>query len=112
MKTRIEGHTKNSILITSGKDQRVIECQEAIVKLWLSSGTILGIKYGNMLYPNIWKIRVIYGPVDSRYTHYLEEGQHDHFDKSDACLSDVFETEEEIIMMQVIPRTHYKGAKE
>lgn len=111
MKTRIEGHTKDSILITSGEEQRVVECQDAIVKLWLSSGTILGIKYGNMLYPNIWKIRVIYGPVDKHYDHYFAENLLDHFDSSDCCLSDVFETEEEVIMMQVIPRTHYKGDK-
>ena len=109
MKTRIEGHTKTSITITTDEKQEVIECADCIVKLWLSSGTILGIKYcDNLLYHNIWKIRVLYGPVNAHY-NYKQCFDNDGFDLSDNCCSDVFETEEEVVNIRIIHRSHYMG---
>lgn len=104
MKTFIAGHTKDTICITQGDVQEVIECKNSIVKLWLSSGTILGMKYGNMLDPNIWKIRVLYGPVDSRYIYKqcFNTGAFDFI-----CDTDTFETEEEVVNIKIIPRSYY-----
>ena len=108
MNTRIEGHTKNSICITTKGKQEVVECKDSIVKLWLSSGTILGMKYGNMLDPYIWKIRVLHGPVDARYC-YTQCWNTGAFDNNCCCGSDIFETEEEVVNMRIIPRANYMG---
>jgi hypothetical protein len=106
MRTRIEGHNKNSICITTDGEQSVIDCENCIVKIWLSSGTVLGMKHSNMLDQNIWKIRILCGPSDLRYiyTQCIDNGYFDHID---ACGSDVFETEEEVINIKIIPRSHY-----
>ena len=60
MKTILEGHTKDSICITTDGLQDIIKCEDSIIKFWLSSGTILGMKFGSMLYPNTWKIHILY----------------------------------------------------
>lgn len=104
MNTYIVGHRDDSIIIVRNNKQEIIPCKDAIVKLWLSSGTVLGIKYGKgLIYKDIWKIRVLNGPMDSRYIHVQ------CFDKNDPWHSDRFETEEEVINWKVIPRTHYTG---
>jgi hypothetical protein len=108
MKTRIEGHTKKSVVITSDGKQTIIECEDAIVKFWLSSGTIIGMKYDSLLHPNVWKIRILCGPADNEYIH-RQRFADDYFDLTDCCGSDVFETNEEVINMKVIPRTYYAG---
>ena len=106
MRTYIAGHTKDTFCITRGDRQEVIECKDSIVKLWLSSGTILGMKYGNMLDPNIWKIRILHGPVDNRYMYKscFNTGAFDvEWD------TDTFETEEEVVNIKIIPRSYYEG---
>lgn len=110
MKTIIEGHNKNSICITTNGEQDIIKCEDSIVKLWLSSGTILGMKYGNMLYPNSWLIRILHGPMNKNYVYRqcLYRTEEDKpFDLE--CDSDIFETEEEVLNYRVIPRTYYMG---
>lgn len=105
MRTRIEGHTKSSICITTDGLQDVISCESCIIKFWLSSGTILGMKLGGKLYPNTWKIRILHGPISNNYYFkqcvYKDRG----FDLD--VDSDIFETDEEVMSYRIIPIDKY-----
>lgn len=105
MKTRVFGEQKDTVVIeVAGKDNIEISAINSIVKLLFSDGTVLGIKYGkdSLMYPNIWKIRVI---VQGREKHnYLQ-----CFNETLLHYSDVYETEAELIKYKVIPRSDYKG---
>lgn len=110
MITRIEGHDRNSICITTKGDQDVIECRDSIIKFWLSSGTILGMEFGSKSLPNTWKINVFYGPVNKNYYHKkcLYKLQEDHYFDLDYD-SEIFETDEEVLHYQIIPCTWQAG---
>ena len=105
MRTRIEGHTKDTICITTNGEQDIIECKDCHMKLWLSAGTILMMEYDTTAGVNIWRVRIIYGPVDKNYVYrqnlYQESG---FFAFDDCCTSEVFETEEEVVMFQRLDR--------
>lgn len=103
--TKVFGVDNDKVIIdTRGKAPYEIQVKDAIVKLWLSDGTVLGIKYcDNLLYHNIWKMRVLCGPNDKHYIH------RQCFDLLNGCYSDEFETEEEVVNMRIIPRSHYMG---
>lgn len=107
MRTRIEGHTKGSICITTDGLQDTIKCENSIIKFWLSSGTILGMKLGSKLYPNTWKIRILYGPINKNYYFKQCVYKDDGFDLD--IDSDIFETEEEVMNYRIIPIDNYIG---
>ena len=98
---RIEGHDNKSIKITTDKSQKIIYCENAIVRLLFSAGTTLGIRYGSKLYPEVWKIRVIQEPL----------GAYNYQSVCDASdgPSDIFEVDEDLVHYEVIPLSFYKG---
>ena len=98
--TRVEGHDNKSIKITTDKSQEIICCENAIVRLWFSAGTSLGIRYNSKLYPGIWKIRVIQEPLGAWQLQSV-------YNISDG-LSDIFEVDEELINYEIIPLSFYK----
>jgi hypothetical protein len=64
-------------------------------------------KFGSKLYPNVWKIRILYGPIDKNY--YLKQCVYIN-SGFDICISsDVFETDEEVINYRIIPIDNYMG---
>ena len=99
--TRIEGHDNKSIKITTDKSQKIIYCENAIVRLLFSAGTTLGIRYGSKLYPGVWKIRVIQEPLGAWQLHSV-------YNVSDG-LSDIFEVDEDLVHYEVIPLSFYEG---
>lgn len=104
MRTRIEGHTEGSICITTDGLQDIIECNNSIIKFWLSSGTILSMEFGGKLFPNTWKIYILYGPVDKNY--YFKQCLYKNTEAGPFLFdvdSEVFETEEEVINYRIIP---------
>ena len=101
MKTIITGKDKKSIYITTDGERDAIQCENGIIKLWLSSGTVLGMKYGSRLYPNKWKIRILYGPVNKNYIYRETIYGNDEYG------TDIFETEEEVINYRLIPNTYH-----
>lgn len=104
-KTKVFGQQTDTVVIeTEGKHIHELFAEDAIVKLWFSDGTVLGLKYGkhSELWPNMWKIRVlnkgtahwafrqIYNPTPEEY-------------------SDEYILEADLVNFKVIPRTHYSG---
>ena len=105
MRCRVFGEQKDTVVIeVAGKDAIEIPAADAIVKLWFSDGTILGIKYGkySLQYPNLWKIRII-NQGREQYQH------HQRFTETLLYNSDVYETEAEWLRYEVISRTYYAG---
>jgi hypothetical protein len=106
MRTRIFGEQTDTVVIDhyEGAFETKIKCADSIVKIWLSDGTILGLKYGkdSKLYPNIWNIRVLQqGYAEFKYTQCYNETL--------LCYSDTFEIEAELNDYEVIPRSRYEG---
>ena len=106
MKTIIEGRTPSTICITTDCEQDIIPCENSLIKLWLSSGTILCMKYGSKLFPNKWSMRILCGPADKNYV-YRQCVFNSTWDPR--LSSDSFETDEEVISYQLIPNTYYGG---
>lgn len=102
MRTRVEGYDKKSILVTTNKTHKIINCNNATVRIWLSQGTVVDVKRNDMLYPNIWKIQTINGPVGKFIYRQCS-------DRADLWKSDRFETEEEFVRYIIIPAKKYKG---
>jgi hypothetical protein len=105
MKTKVFAEQKDIVVIeVAGKDTIEITAADAIVKLWFSDGTVLGIKYGkhSLQYPNLWKIRII-NQGKEKYVH------KQRFTETLLHNSDVYETEAEWLRYEVIPRSTYKG---
>ena len=100
MKTKIAGYTKSSVCITTDGELDVIKCENSLMRLWLSSGTILNLELDKKLFQDIWKIRVLYGPVDKNYVH-KQCLFNSTWDPRES--SDVFETDEEVIHYRIIP---------
>jgi hypothetical protein len=103
MKTLIKGQLDSTLVIHSTDEVTQIPCKDCIAKLWLSDGTILGVKYSRGgLYPNVWKIRVLHSTEDSYiYTPC--------WDADDSCNTDMFETDCDVVNWKVIPRSMYMG---
>lgn len=105
MRCRVFGEQKDIVVIeVAGKEAIEIPAADAIVKLWFSDGTILGIKYGkySLQYPNLWKIRII-NRGREKHQH------HQRFTETLLYNSDVYETEAEWLRYEVIHRTYYTG---
>jgi hypothetical protein len=105
MKTKVFGEQNDMVVIeVEGKTALEIPVTDSIVKLWLSDGTILGVKYGkdSILYPNIWHLRII---NQGRENYIYRQC----FQKTLLYYSDVYETEAELVRYEVIPRSSYKG---
>jgi hypothetical protein len=103
MKTIIKGYDHNHICITTSGVEDIIDGSNSIIRLWLSSGTILGMKYGSKLFPNKWIIQALYGPVGRQYIYRQAVYGNDDYD------TDLFETEEEVVNYKVIPNAYYNG---
>jgi hypothetical protein len=105
MKTRIFGEQKDIVVVeSSDKTDIEILAEDAIVKLWFSDGTILGVKYGkhSLLYPNIWHIRILnQGTAVFKYKQCFRETL--------LYYSDLYEIDAELVNYKVIPRTYYAG---
>jgi hypothetical protein len=104
MKCRVFGEQTNVVVIESGGQTLEFYCNDSIVKLWFSDGTVLGIKYGkhSLQYPNLWKIRII-NQGKEKYVY------KQCFTETLLYNSDTYETEAELVDYEVIPRTYYVG---
>jgi hypothetical protein len=105
MKCKVFGDQKDTVVVEmASRHPFEIKAADAIVKLWFSDGTILGIKYGkySKLYHNIWNIRILNkGSKNYNYTQCFKETLLNY--------SDVYETEAELLNYRIIPRTYYVG---
>ena len=97
MRTKIYGVDDDTVILESTEETIRLPAKDAIVKIWLSGGTIIGIKYSKgMIYENVWKVRLLYGPYSK---HIMENSE----------ITDIFHTDEHIVNWKVIPRTYYEG---
>jgi hypothetical protein len=103
MKTKVFGKCTDTVIIESnGRADIELPAADAIIKLWFSDGTVLGIQYGrySKLYPNIWHIKILnQGPAAYTYRQL--------FEKSLLYNSDIYETDAELINYKKIPRTYF-----
>lgn len=104
MKTKVFGEQTNVVVIEAGGQIIELYCNDSIVKLWFSDGTILGIKYGkqSLQYPNLWKIRII-NQGREKYIY------NQRFNETLLYNTDTYETEAKLVNYEVIPRTCYVG---
>lgn len=104
-KTTVFGEHNDTVVIeTAGKRTFEIPAKDAIVKLWFSDGTILGIKYSttSKIWKDMWKIRVLCNgdrPWVFRQINTATLSQY----------SDEYTVEADLVNYKVIPRTHYSG---
>ena len=97
MRTIVRGYDKTSVLIESCGKQEIIDCENRILKLWFSDGTIIGIRFGrSLIYPNSWKVRVLYNDTGN---YYCERCSSD----PDFWNTDVFMIDAEVVDRKLIP---------
>ena len=104
-KTKVYGEQHDTVVIeTEGKHPHEIKAEDAIVKLWFSDGTVLGIKYStrSKIWRNMWKIRVLNQGTNA--WSFRQINNHTLL-----CYSDEYTIEAELVNYKIIPRTHYKG---
>ena len=104
-KTKVYGKQHDTVVVdVYNKHPYEIVAEDAIVKLWFSDGTVLGIKYGtrSKIWKNMWKIRVL-----NRGTNAWTFRQ--VFDQTLLQYSDEYAVDAELVNFKVIPRTHYNG---
>lgn len=104
-KTRVFGERTDTVVIeTVGKHPHKIEAKDAIVKLWFSDGTILGIKYStrSKIWKNMWKIMVLNQGSNAWSFRQINNPTLLEY-------SDEYTVEAELVNYKIIPRTHYKG---
>lgn len=104
-RTRVFGKLHDTIVIeTGGKPPYEIKAEDAIVKLWFSDGTILGIKYGNRskIWKNMWKIRVLNQGSNAWSFRQINN-------PTEVEYSDEYTVEAVLVNYKIIPRTHYTG---
>ena len=105
MKCKVFGEQIDIVVVELAGNKTIeIPAADSIVKLWLSDGTVLGIKYGkySMLYPNIWHIKIL-NQGREKYSY------RQCFQETLLYYSDVYETEAELVRYEVIPRRAYNG---
>ena len=105
MKSRVFGEGKDTVIIETIDDTfEVVLTKDAIVKMWFSDGTILGIKYDkySKIYPNIWHIKVL----NQGYNNYIYK---QCYKETLLYNSDVYETDAWLVHYRIIPRTYDTG---
>lgn len=97
-------HNDTVIIETYGKRMLEIPAHDAIVKLWFSDGTILGIKYSatSKIWKDMWKIRVLSQGTGIWAFRKI-------YTRTQQQYSDEYTLEAELVNYKVIPRTHYLG---
>lgn len=104
-RTRVFGKQHDTIVIeTVGKPPHEIKAEDAIVKLWFSDGTVLGIKYStrSKIWKNMWKIRVLNQGSNAWSFRQINNPTLEEY-------SDEYTVEAELVNYKIIPRTHYNG---
>lgn len=104
-RTCVFGKQHDTVVIeTEGKHPHEIKAEDAIIKLWFSDGTILGIKYStsSKIWKNMWKIRVLNQGSNAWSFRQINNPTLLEY-------SDEYTVEAELVNYKIIPRTHYKG---
>jgi hypothetical protein len=104
-KTKVYGVETDKVVIeTEGKHPFEIKAQDAIVKLWFSDGTVLGLKYStrSKIWANLWKIRVLNRGTKEWAFRQIERPTLLHY-------SDEYTLDAELVNYCVTPRTYYTG---
>lgn len=97
MRTVVRGFDKTSVLVKCHNKQEIIPCENFILKLWFSNGTIIGIRFGaSLIYPNSWKIRVLYSPDDKYHCERCSSNP-------DFWNTDIFIIDDELVDRKLIP---------
>lgn len=104
-RTRVFGEQTDTVVIeTEGKRLHEIKAKDAIVKLWFSDGTILGIQCNtcSKLWKDVWKIRVLNRGFQHWAFHQINNPALTYY-------SDEYTLDADLINFKVIPRTRYDG---
>jgi hypothetical protein len=96
-KTKVFGRGDDIVSVETDGVVTEFDCYKAIMKLWFSDGTVLGVKYGNQLCPGIWKIRALTRGKESFMHHHVNNDYYGDY-------SDVYELDSTLIKHELIPR--------
>lgn len=111
-RTRVFGEQTDTVVIeTEGKHSHEIKAKDAIVKLWFSDGTILGIQYNtrSKIWKDTWKIIVLNRGFQHWAFHQINNPTFQINNPTLTYYSDEYTLDADLVNFKVIPRTHYDG---